>query len=50
MSLHSWLGRHVPDVDANRWKHGAFVSRCAVCSGVMEKLPGLGWRLRKALN
>ena len=48
--MHSWLGRHVPDVDANRWDRGIFVSRCAVCSAAMEKLPGLGWRLAKVAN
>lgn len=45
MSLHSWLGRHVPDPDANRWDRGSFISRCLVCSRAMEKLPGLGWRI-----
>ncbi len=48
MSLHSLLGRHVPDIDASRWDHGSFVSVCVVCARAMEKLPGLGWRLTPA--
>jgi hypothetical protein len=45
MSLHQWFGRHLPEVDANRWDRGNFVSRCAVCRKDMVKLPGLGWKL-----
>ncbi|MDB5691713.1 MAG: hypothetical protein JWO81_776 [Alphaproteobacteria bacterium] len=46
MSLHSWLGRHVPDLQASHWDRGHFVSRCTVCGTAMIKLPGLPWKPR----
>jgi len=45
MSFHSWFGRHVPDVDANHWDNGHFVSRCTVCGERMIRLPGLPWQV-----
>ena len=45
MSLHDWLGRHLPDHALSHWDRGAFVSRCVQCGRSMVKPPGLGWRL-----
>ncbi|MDP8993690.1 MAG: hypothetical protein M3N07_01710 [Pseudomonadota bacterium] len=45
MSLHDWLGRHVPNLKISHWDRGNFVSRCAVCDGAMIKPPGLSWQL-----
>ncbi len=46
MSLHSWLGRHAPDLKSSHWDQGRFVSACTVCGQGMIKLPGLAWQLR----
>ncbi len=46
MSLHDWLGRHVPDLKVSHWEGGEFVTRCALCGRTMVKPPGLTWRLR----
>jgi hypothetical protein len=46
MSLHSWFGRHVPDLQTSHWDSGHFVSRCTVCGKPMIKLPGLPWQPR----
>ena len=48
MSLHDWLGRHLPDHESSHWDRGNFVSRCATCGRAMIKLPGLSWQLRSA--
>jgi hypothetical protein len=48
MSLHTWLGRHAPDLLSSHWDRGQFVTGCAVCGQTMVKLPGLGWQLRGA--
>ena len=48
MSLHDWLGLHLPDHQASHWDRGSFVSRCTVCGRAMIKLPGLTWKLRMA--
>jgi hypothetical protein len=48
MSLHTWLGRHLPDLRTSHWDHGHFVSACSICGREMIKLPGLPWRLRGA--
>jgi len=49
MSLfHNLFGQHLPDVEANRWDRGNFVSRCEVCRRAMIKLPGLGWQIQQA--
>jgi hypothetical protein len=45
VSLHDWLGRHVPDLKGSHWDQGRFVSRCTVCDRPMIKLPGLTWQL-----
>ena len=46
MSLHSWLGTHLPDLKASHWDQGYFVSACTICGEKMVKLPGLSWRLQ----
>jgi hypothetical protein len=46
MSLHSWLGRHVPDLTGSHWDKGHFVTTCTLCGCGMVKLPGLTWQLR----
>ena len=48
MSLHRWLGKHLPDLKFSHWDHGHFVSACTICGREMIKLPGLEWRLRGA--
>ena len=48
MSLHSWLGRHVPDTKVSHWEGGQFVTRCTLCPALMVKLPGMPWRLKAA--
>jgi len=48
MSLHGWLGRHVPDLKSSHWDRGHFVSRCTICGQAMIKLPGTTWQLRTA--
>jgi hypothetical protein len=50
LSFHQWFGRHIPDVDANRWDRGGFVSRCSICRVAMIKLPGLDWQLEKTVR
>jgi hypothetical protein len=45
MSLHSWIGTHLPDLRSSHWDQGHFVSACTVCGRAMIKLPGLPWRL-----
>lgn len=47
MSLHDWLGRHVPDLEVSHWDRGSFVTRCTVCGGEMIKVAGLPWRISK---
>ena len=46
MSLHAWLGRHVPDLKTSHWDGGHFVSRCTICGEAMIKLPGMNWQPR----
>jgi hypothetical protein len=47
VSLHDWLGAHVPDTTDSHWEGGHFVTACRICGKAMEKLPGLPWKLRK---
>jgi hypothetical protein len=47
VSLHDWLGTHVPDTADSHWEGGHFVTACRICGKAMEKLPGLPWKLRK---
>jgi hypothetical protein len=46
MSLHDWIGRHIPDLETSRWDQGRFVTRCVKCDREMIKLSGLGWQLQ----
>ena len=46
MTLHSWFGRHVADLQTSHWERGNFVSNCTLCGREMIKLPGLNWQIR----
>lgn len=46
MSLHDWLGRHVPDTKDSHWEDGHFVTRCTLCGRPMVKPPGQPWQVR----
>jgi hypothetical protein len=41
--LHEIFGQHVPQVTANHWENGRFVSRCLICDCTITRLPGLPW-------
>lgn len=44
MSLHTWFGRHTPNLQTSHWRSGQFVSACTKCDQEMIKPPGQGWQ------
>jgi hypothetical protein len=46
MSLHDWLGTHIPDLKDSHWDGGHFVTRCTICGKTMVKPPGMKWQLK----